>query len=88
MQLASRRPELWAMRLTIDHAAARAADPFAAIAIELDRILVGLDQVFVDEVEHFQKGHVGRNILGFVSIKPTSGGGTRLSPNDESKIHL
>ena len=37
-----------------------AANAFAAIGIEGDRFLALGDQILVDDVEHFQKGHVRR----------------------------
>ena len=50
----------------VDHAAAGAADAFAAVRVERNRVLALADQLFVDDVEHFQERHVGRDVLGDV----------------------
>jgi len=43
------------MRPTIDHDPARAADPFAAIVFEGDRLLALAEETLVENVEHFQE---------------------------------
>ena len=47
-----------AMGFAVDHHAAHAADAFAAIVIESDGIFTLFDQAFVEDVEHFEEGHV------------------------------
>ena len=46
------------MRVAVDHHAAHAADAFAAIVVEGDRLLALLDQALVDDVEHLEERHV------------------------------
>jgi hypothetical protein len=50
----------------VDHQPARTADPFAAIAFECDRFFAAPRQIFVDDVEHLQEGHVVADLSGFV----------------------
>ena len=58
VKLADCRSALRPVRHAIDHEPAHAADAFAAIVVESDRVLALLDQPFVEHVQHFQKRHV------------------------------
>jgi hypothetical protein len=59
-----------AVRLAVDHAAAAAADALAAVVVEGDRLLVLLDELLVDVVEHLEEGHVVGDV---VVVGPRSG---------------
>ena len=47
-----------AVGFAVDHDAAHAADAFAAIVVEGDGIFALLDEALVEDVEHFEEGHV------------------------------
>ena len=51
-----------AVRHAVDHAAAHAADAFAAIVVEGDRLFALGDQVLVQHVEHFEERHVSADV--------------------------
>jgi hypothetical protein len=59
-------PASGTVRDAVDHAPARAADAFAAVRVERDRVLALADEIFVDDVQHFEKGHVSRDALRHV----------------------
>ena len=58
MELANRGCRLRTVRDSVDHESARAANAFAAIVIESDRLFALRNEIFVEHVEHFQKRHV------------------------------
>ena len=62
VELADGRAAVRAVRDAVDQEPAGAADPFAAVRVERDRILALRDQPFVDDVEHLEKRHVGRDV--------------------------
>jgi hypothetical protein len=86
-KLADGRAALSAVRQAVDHHRTGAADAFAAIGIERNRLLAFGDQILVDHVEHFQKGHVGQDIGGLVSDQPAFAFGVLLPPDFQGKIH-
>ena len=43
----------------VDHEAAHAADAFAAVVIEGDRLFALVDERLVEHVEHLEERHVG-----------------------------
>jgi hypothetical protein len=59
VHLAGRGALVGAVRDAVDHQAAAAADPLAAIRVERDRIVTLLDQRFVDDIEHARKDMSG-----------------------------
>ena len=59
VQLTGRRSAERPVRDAVDHHAARSADAFAAVVLEVNRFLALLDEPFVDHVEHLQEGGVG-----------------------------
>ena len=69
VQLAHGRAGIRPVRDAVDQEAARAADPLAAVRIERDRIFPSGDQPFVDDVEHLEEGHVGRDVLRDVILE-------------------
>ena len=81
VHLAGRRALVGSVRDAVDHQAAAAADAFAAIRIERDRILALLDQRFVDDVEHLEERHVGMHVVGGVVHEPAGLIGPGLPPH-------
>jgi hypothetical protein len=66
VELADGRARVGAVGDAAHHEAAGAADAFAAVRIERDRVLALRDEPFVDDVEHLEERHVGRDVLGRV----------------------
>ena len=58
VQLARRRRLRRAVRHAVDHQAAGAADPLAAVVVERDRQLALADQPLVQHVEHLEERHL------------------------------
>jgi hypothetical protein len=81
MQLTRRRSRERPVRNAVDDHSASAADSFAAIVIECDGFFAALDQAFVDNVEHLEKRHVGRNVFSLVLDKLPRCFSIRLAPN-------
>src|SRR5438309_1842632 len=69
MQLASGRSSERTVRDSVYYHSARSTDPLTAIVIEGDRVLGTLDQAFVHDIEHLQKRHVRRDVVGLVLDK-------------------
>jgi hypothetical protein len=55
VQLAGRDRLLWAVGDAVDHQPAHAADALATVVVEGHRLLVAVDQLLVEQVEHLQK---------------------------------
>jgi hypothetical protein len=49
--------------------------------IEVDRIFVLLDEIFVDDIEHFQEGHIAADVPGGIGLQLSGTLGILLSPN-------
>jgi hypothetical protein len=75
------------MRPAVDHDTAAAANPFAAIMVELDDILPFPGEFSVENVQHFQKGRIRRNVLHLICHKPTVVVPVLLPPDFQRKIH-
>src|SRR5450432_1885415 len=71
----------------VDRQRARAADAFATIGIECDRFLPAHGESLVDDIEHFEKRSIGRNVGGFVVNELALGLRVLLSPNAQFKVH-
>ena len=69
----------WARPLTM--APHDAADAFAAVVVEGDRLLAREGQLFVDHVEHLQKGHVRGNVRGRIVFETPFVRGAFLAPD-------
>ena len=76
------------MSLAVDHHAAHTANPFAAIVIECDGIFALGNKALVDDVEHFQKGHVLADVGGIVADHAAGIRGIFLSPDVKGEFHL
>jgi hypothetical protein len=62
VELTGRSTGFGAVGKAVDHQAARATNAFAAIMLKDNRLVAFLDKVFVDDIEHFQEGHVGHYV--------------------------
>ena len=51
----------------VDHEATGAADAFAAIVLEGDRLFALFDQLFIQHIEAFENRHVGVDIVHYVA---------------------
>ena len=86
VQLAGSSGLFGAMRLPVDHDTTSSADAFAAVAFKLDGYFAFGDQVFVNNVEHFQEGHVFGDVVGLVLDETAFGVGTSLAPDFEGDV--
>ena len=59
----------------VDHAAARAADAFAAVARDLDGFGALGDELFVQHVEHLEERHVFADAAELVGLESAVGVG-------------
>src|SRR4051812_9324681 len=66
LERAGRRALLRSVRLPVDHDPARAADAFAAVVLELDRLLAVDGQAVVDDVEHLEERHLRTDVRDVV----------------------
>src|SRR5262249_41717452 len=87
VELTHRRAAVRTMRNAVHDEAAHAADAFTAIRIERDRVLALPHETFVDDVEHFEKGHAGRDAVGRVVFEPPGRIRARLSPDLQVQSH-
>ena len=76
------------MRDPVDDHAAGPADALSAVVIERDRFFAAFDQALIDDVEHFQKGHVGRYVIGVVHDKLPLRRRVLLSPDTQRQVHF
>src|SRR5262249_62122062 len=88
VELTNGRAAIRSVRNAVDDQAAHAADAFAAIGVEGDRIFALLDQPFVDDVEHLEKGHVRRDMVGGVIDELPARVWSSLAPDSQVEFHL
>ena len=87
VQLASRRFGLGPVGFAIDHHGAHAANAFATIVIKRDRFVALGRELFVKAVDHFQKRHVGRDVVQFVLFHSALVFTRALTPDIEMDDH-
>src|SRR4029077_20993393 len=63
------------------------ANSFAAVGIECDWLLATHEQPFIQNIEHFQKPRVRRDVFHVVIDKFAGGFWIRLPPNAQAKVH-
>ena len=81
-------PRIGPVRDAVDQEPARAADALAAVRVERDRIVALRDQPLVDDVEHLEKRHVGRDVGRRGSATSCPGCvGSRLAPDSQVDLH-
>ena len=73
---------------SIDHEPARAANSLAAIVIESDRIFTLCHELFVEHIEHLQKGHVRTHLRVLVADDAANLMRAFLPPDVEDEFHL
>ena len=86
VELTDSRAWQWPVRYAVDHEAAGAADAFAAVVVEGDRLPVLVDQAFVHNVEHLKERHVFADVGRSVDLEVPGRRGTRLTPNLEREV--
>jgi len=55
------------VRHSVNHEAAHSADALAAIVIERDGLFAFFNQLFIDDVQHFEERHVFADISDLVA---------------------
>jgi hypothetical protein len=88
VQLARRGARLRAVGLPVDHQPAGAADALAAVVGELDRLLAGLDEPLVDDVEHLEERRVLADVGRLVGLEPARRVRSGLPPHSQREVHL
>jgi DNA-binding transcriptional LysR family regulator len=63
------------------------ADAFPTVVVKFHRRFPRLDQLLVQHVQQFQKGHVRAGIGYGIALEGTGGVGARLSPDVEVEFH-
>src|SRR5262245_54601672 len=71
----------------VDDEAAHPADTLAAVGVERDGVLPLANEPFVDDVEHLEERHVGRDVGGAVVFETPGRGASRLTPDFEIESH-
>jgi hypothetical protein len=87
VELAGGDPAFSAVGLAIDCQRAHPANPLTTIVVEGNRVIAGLDQPFVDNVEHFEKRALAGDPVGFVFDKVSRRVPRFLPPDFEGEIH-
>ncbi len=87
VELAGGRACFGAMGDTIDHKSAYSANPFAAVMVKCDWVLAFGNEVLVDNIEHFEKRHLGGNIFCLKGFHSSRILGIFLPPDMEGEIH-
>jgi hypothetical protein len=76
------------VRAAVDHHAAGAADAFAAVVVEGDRLFAAQHEVFVEDVEHLQERHVRADVVDRVGDHGAVGVGAFLAPDAHGELHV
>jgi len=71
------------MGATVDIQAAHPANPLPAVVVECDRLLVFVDQLLIEDIDHLQERAVRRDVIELIRDKPAFGPGVFLSPDFE-----
>ena len=87
MELAEGSAGDGAVRHAIDHAAAHAADAFAAIVVERHRVFALRDQILIQDVEHLEKRHVLVDVRDVVADHAALIVGVALPPDVQNDSH-
>ena len=76
------------MRFAVDGQRTHAANSFAAIGVERDRLLAVIRQSLVDDVEHFEKRHVFVDVIDLVIDETAFCLLILLTPDAKTELHL
>jgi len=87
VQLTGRCECSWTVGAAIDHHSAGATNALAAVVVESNWFLSLADELFVQQVEHFQEGHFRAYLLDRIANHASRRGGTWLSPNTNREVH-
>src|SRR6266545_1802736 len=87
VKLANRARMIRSMCFTVNRERASAANTFAAIRVERDGFLTAPDQSLIENVEHFEKRRILRNVAHFVIDEFASRLRIWLAPNSQTKVH-
>ena len=87
VQLARRRRLLTTVGTAVDHHRTRAADAFATIVVERDRLFALFGELFVQHVEHLEERGVFANAGDFVRHHLAGAGGVFLAPDVDGEVH-
>ena len=83
VQLTRRRTLLPAVRRPIDDHRARATNAFATIGIKCNRFFARPNKSFVNDIKHFEEGHVRTDVMGLILFKAAGIVRIILAPNFE-----
>ena len=75
------------MRAAVDVEAAHPANAFAAIVVEGNRFFTLVNEIMVQHIEHFQKRHVGGNVVKLVCFEGPLRVLVLLAPDLERYLH-
>ena len=87
VKLAGRDALQWTVCASINIERARTADPFTAIMVECDGIIPFADEFEIQQVEHFEERHVGRNVGQDIVDEPPFGIAVTLPPDLQRDGH-
>jgi len=87
VQLAGGDAFVSAMWLAINHHRAHATNAFAAVVIKGNGLLAVVGQVFIEDVHHFQKGHMRADIAECIFLHFTGLLRSSLTPNVQLEFH-
>ena len=88
VQLAGSSGLFRSVRNPINCERAHAADALTAIVIKMDRASAFCDDLLVYDIEHFQEGGLGGDVLHWVDLNSALGVPVFLSPDFKREIHL
>jgi cobalamin biosynthesis protein CobT len=80
VQLTRGNAVIIAMRTAVDVQTAHAANALAAVVVEAHRLFDFVNQLFVENVQHFQKRAAARNVGDFIGFEASFGFGVFLTP--------
>src|SRR6266513_3284669 len=87
VKFAHRARMIGSVRFAVDRERAGAANTFAAIGVERDWFRSACDQSLIENVEHFEKRRVRRNVAHFVIDEFAWRLSVLLSPEAQAKVH-
>ena len=87
MELAGRGFVVWTVCLPVNHQAAHATDAFTTVVVEGDWFFAELIQLLVENVQHFEKRHMLRDVIQVVKPEFALFILIRLPPDSQRQIH-
>ncbi len=71
----------------INHCSAHTADTFPTVMIKSYRITAFTCEILIENIQHFQKGHVSGNVLQGIGFKVTRGFAVLLTPDFKAQVN-